>query len=120
LRVFLDECCPPSLASALRALGHDVHHALERDRGLSDESQAVAAFRAGRVVISADYDFGDMAVRDGVRFVGLVLLAPDLGDISRVAEAIAQRLHPLMTAATDRILIVSAERVRERPLPPVI
>lgn len=120
MRVFLDECCPPSLARALREFGHDVYHVLERDRGLGDNLQAVNAYGDDRIVVTADYDFGDLAIRDSVRFVGLVILAPDLGDISRNAADIAARLHALLSIATDRIVILSADKVRERLLPPII
>lgn len=58
---------------------------------MSDREQARRAFQDKRIVLSADYDFGELAARRIEAFVGLV-------------------------RAVGHILIIEPDRVRQRPL----
>lgn len=66
LRPLLDEMCSPRIAEQLRARGHDVVGALERDelRGLSDEDLFVWAAQDRRAIVTFDVgDLSELALR---------------------------------------------------------
>ncbi len=63
MRFLIDECCPRLFAQVLRSAGHDVIHIAEMDSRASDEMIVARAMEEGRVIITADYDFGELAVR---------------------------------------------------------
>jgi len=116
LRLFADECCARSLVLALRELGFDVLWAVEDGPGLSDREQARRAFGDGRIAISADYDFAELAVRGIEPFTGLVMLAPDLEMEGEATGALAERIAKEIGRSRGRVLIFDSRRVRERPL----
>jgi predicted nuclease of predicted toxin-antitoxin system len=74
VRLLLDECCPPSLARALRGAGHDVRHVLDHDAGVDDETIAEIAVQEGRVLVTEDKDFGEIAIAHGRPLPGVILL----------------------------------------------
>ena len=115
--LFADECCPAPLVRALRAKGFDVAYVIEGDVGLTDEAQAREAFRQGRIVVSSDYDFGELAIRHGEPFVGLVLLAPDLDvDDASAAPEIARRIAVLGDTLVGNLTNLARTSVRQRRL----
>lgn len=116
VQVFADECCANSLVVALRSLGFDVVWAVEDGPGLSDQEQARRAFADGRVVISADYDFGELAARGAEAFVGLILLSPSLEMEGPATLDLAIRIGDSLARCLGHILIIEPKRVRERPL----
>ena len=68
MRFLLDNNLSPKLAEPLRTAGHDVIHV--RDIGLqraTDEAVIDAARTEGRVLVSADTDFGTLLARTTVR-----------------------------------------------------
>lgn len=115
--VFADECCSAHLVRELRAVGFNVFYVIENEISLDDPEQALRAFQMRRVLISADYDFGELAVRHGQQFVGLLLLAPSLElENASVAPEIAARILAIAHTLTDNLTNLSAETVRQRPL----
>jgi predicted nuclease of predicted toxin-antitoxin system len=59
VRLLLDECLSTRLAPLLIEAGHDVIHVSDRDlAGRVDEEVLAAARDDGRVLVSADTDFG--------------------------------------------------------------
>lgn len=116
LRLFADECCARSLVVSLRKLGFDVLWAVEDGPGLSDRDQAKRAFLDGRIAISADYDFAELAVRGIEPFVGLIMLAPDLEMEGEATKILAARIAKDLHRGVGKVLIFDSRRVRERPL----
>ena len=84
--------------------------------GLDDRVQAQRAFNDQRIVVTADYDFAELAVRGVEAFVGLIMLAPDLEIEGDAAVALAVRIRTEVSRAVGRVLILEAGRMRERPL----
>ena len=74
------------------------------------------AGREDHVVVTADYDFGEIAVRDRRPVPGIILLAPS-------AELIADRARRLVAVVSARgetlretLTVVEDNRLRFRPL----
>jgi predicted nuclease of predicted toxin-antitoxin system len=75
VRFLADECCPATVVRALRESGHDVVYALEAFPGAPDDLIATEAVRQDRIVVTEDYDFGELVIRDAIALPGLVILA---------------------------------------------
>jgi predicted nuclease of predicted toxin-antitoxin system len=120
LRFLLDMNLPPNLATWLRAQGHDAIHVL--DLGLSaasDDEILRQAAADGRIVVSFDLDFGDIA--GSVRGLGasVVLLRLRLAGQAYVRE----RLQVAIALAGDRlnagvVVLVEDARIRIREINP--
>jgi len=116
LRFYVDECCPRQLAETLRALGHDVRYAPEAGAGLTDEIHAEIAISERRVVITSDYDFGELAMRGLRPFAGVVLIAPVGVRMAAVAEALALRIDQMQEDLKGYLTILEKKRTRRRPI----
>jgi len=115
VRFLADECCPAPVVAALRGLGHDVTHVLERNPGASDEWVANEAMREDRIVITEDYDFGEMVIRRGLALPGVALMA--MGALAP-SERAARLIDVIRTAPEmmqHALAIVEPARVRARP-----
>ncbi|HEX3886663.1 MAG TPA: DUF5615 family PIN-like protein [Phenylobacterium sp.] len=79
-------------------------------------SWADLAFEQGRVIVCEDFDFGDLAVRDKVPMIGVILVACPNQTIheraARLLEVVADLGDRLLGALTR----VETRRVRQRPL----
>jgi predicted nuclease of predicted toxin-antitoxin system len=75
VRFLLDECISARLAPLLADAGHDAVHDSERDlAGCVDDEVLTAAREEGRVLVSADTDFGELLAKQGLALPSLVLL----------------------------------------------
>jgi predicted nuclease of predicted toxin-antitoxin system len=110
------ECCPRSIVAALRRAGHDVLYALEDVEGASDAELASLAQRLERVLITEDFDFGELVVRHHVRLPGLVILA--LFDQTREARQrrVLEVVDQTGEALRGYITVIEAGRERRRPI----
>jgi len=63
MRFLVDECCHRAFVVALREVGHDVRYTAETDRRATDAELTALAIAEDRLLITADYDFGELAVR---------------------------------------------------------
>jgi predicted nuclease of predicted toxin-antitoxin system len=85
-------------------------------RGSSDLDVAARASSDDRVLITEDYDFGELVVRHGVRLPGLVILAmPNEPGLVR-KERILELTTRLGDSLRGQFTIVELKRERLRPL----
>lgn len=116
MRFLVDECCPRAVADALRAAGHDVVYVAEAQASASDANVVALALAEDRIIVTQDYDFGEMAVRERKFGAGVLLIACQTLPIAERAARVAE----VATSAADQILgslvIVEARRVRRRAL----
>jgi predicted nuclease of predicted toxin-antitoxin system len=118
MRFFLDMNISPRIADRLRREGHDAIHAMDAGYGdLPDQDVFERASGDGRIVISNDLDFGDVARSSGISGCGVVLLrlrsvrSSHLWD--RLQFAIAEAGDALEAGA---IVLVEDARLRVRRL----
>ena len=90
---------------------------LEADPGAPDTVVADRAAAEDRVVISEDYDFGELAIRHRLPLPGLVLLAfgrqPTAIRISRTLDVVSGKGDDLR----GRLPIIEPQSQRTRALP---
>jgi predicted nuclease of predicted toxin-antitoxin system len=118
--VLVDNNLSPTLAKGLNADGHDAIHL--RDVGLQAATDEVVLARAaveGRVLISADTDFGGLLSRSGAASPSVLLIRRLVG--RRAAEQLAIIEANLDQVSDDlntgAIVVLSDEWVRIRRLP---
>jgi predicted nuclease of predicted toxin-antitoxin system len=116
VRFLIDECCARALAEALTGAGHDVAVAQADHQGVADRDLASLAIEDDRILVSEDYDFGELAVREGMAIPGVILVsiaAP------RAAEKAARLVWLVETDGdrlSDHLTILYADDVRRRRL----
>ena len=103
------------MAEYLRSLGFDATTVAGDYRpGLRDDEVLALAHSEGRILITDDRHFGDLAVRHGHPHVGVILLRLDTTTLpvrlSRINYVLAHYANRL-----DRFLVVTRDRVRVYP-----
>lgn len=74
MNVLADECVAVGVVAQLRADGHDVEAVVDAAAGAADDDVLARAAAAGRVLLTADKDFGELVYRLGRAHAGVVLL----------------------------------------------
>jgi predicted nuclease of predicted toxin-antitoxin system len=113
---FADECVTVETVEELRRLGLDVVYAREVCPGALDPEILRLATESGRILVTDDQGFGELAVRRSQPAAGIVILSLyQLPKDDRARHAAAQILA-LGEACLGRLAIVEPGRVRLRPL----
>ncbi len=116
IRFLIDECCPRAIVDRLRTEGHDVRYAAESDRSAADEEILALANAQNRVIITEDFDFGDLLLRDLWPTSGAVILYLQMLAPAARAERLAAVLAGPNFEMHGCLTIVEAHRVRQRHL----
>ena len=115
MRFVLDQSADAGLAPHLQALGHDATRiAKEYPHGLPDTRVLAIAHSEGRVLITADLDFGDLIFHQRRLHAGVMLFR--LGDFAALALWIARLDHVLAqySEQLDQFIVVTRRAVRVR------
>jgi len=113
----VDESCPRAVVDALAQAGHDVRYAADSDRRAADVDLVRFAQTENRVIVTEDFDFGELLVRNRLRAPGAIILYLPK---SSPAERAARLLKVLAAGTFDfvgHVTIVTARQMRQRPLP---
>lgn len=118
MRLLTNENVSDTVVRTLRQRGHDVLSAKESMRSQPDEKLLARAQAEGRMLVTHDKDFGELAFGSGLPAqcgVILLRLAGDgpVTDNRRALEAIESR-----DDWAGHFSVVSDDRIRMRPLPP--
>jgi len=117
MRVIANENLTSTVIQELRGRGHDVLSVKETMRGASDEVILARAQAEGRLVLTQDKDFGELAFRFGLpASCGVVLFRLAGSD----PESDNQRVLEVLEGRTDwaaHFSVVTNDRIRMRPLP---
>jgi Domain of unknown function (DUF5615) len=117
---FVDECVRFAVTEGLRAGGANVVDGRIQTQGWADVDILAFAAREKRILVSHDYDHGDLIFRDGALAYGVILLAPglftgiDAPDPFEFALQIAK--HP--DAYINTVTIIDSKRIRRKVIKP--
>jgi predicted nuclease of predicted toxin-antitoxin system len=117
MKILANENVPAPVVAALRQRAHDVLSVKDGMRGAPDREILARAQAEGRIVVTCDRDFGELAFRFGLPAgCGVVLLrlsgSNPLTDNTRVLAALDSR-----TDWAGHFAVVTDDRIRMRPLP---
>lgn len=117
MKVLLDACVARAARDALAALGHDVSWGGDWAEDPGDEALLRRAHEEGRVLVTLDKDFGELAVHQALPHVGILRLVSIRSDRQgRVAQEVLAR-HAA-TLAAGAILTAEPGRLRIRSATP--
>jgi predicted nuclease of predicted toxin-antitoxin system len=117
LRLLADETFPAMAVDALRNRGHDVVWVRTDAPGSSDRDVLVLAVSDGRILITFDKDFGELAFRSHLPAAsGIVLFRIPMLSPAYVAHVAVVALESRADWA-GRFSVIEENRVRMTPLP---
>jgi predicted nuclease of predicted toxin-antitoxin system len=114
---FADECIAARIVNGLHALGFDIVDAKEVCKGDNDERALALAAASGRILITEDWGFGELAVRHGKSAAGVVILGVYSLPSGKREEYAVEKIVELADTLGGCITIIEPGRVRTRPLP---
>lgn len=117
MRFLADENISSVTVGVLRQLGYDVNWVGEDSPGAPDTAVVARARREGRIILTFDKDFGDLAFQAGLpSAAGVVLFRFEV----RSPEQEARIVRSVLAARDDwegHFAAVDRHRIRMRPLP---
>ena len=114
MKILLDSCVWGGAADQLRDAGHDVVWAGSWDSDPGDQEILATAHREGRVLVTLDKDFGELAVVRELPHCGIIrLVSWRAAQQGVVCSAMVQRYR--QDLATGALITVSPRVVRIRP-----
>jgi predicted nuclease of predicted toxin-antitoxin system len=118
MRFLADECFVGQVVRQLRLQGCDVAWIREDAPGLSDEEVLDRSHAELRILLTHDWDFGELAVRREKPATGIVIVAASalVGGDRDAAIAVTLRLIEQGDALKDNLTILEAGRMRHRNL----
>ena len=119
MRFLVDECLSIRLAPLLAEAGHDAVHVTDRGlEGHADHEVLATAAAEGRVLLSADTDFGEILARSNDATPSVILFRR----ADQTAAALAELLSANLEAIADDLMhgafvVITEDRIRIRRLP---
>jgi predicted nuclease of predicted toxin-antitoxin system len=116
MRFLANENIPGGAVSALAAAGHDIVWVRAAAPGTKDEDILAWAVREGRVLLTFDQDFGELAWRAELPATcGIVLFRIPMPAAAEVGAALVARLGE-RTDWAGHFSVIQPGRIRMRPL----
>jgi len=119
MRIIANENISGTAIRLLRERGHDVISVKESLKGAPDATILGRAQAEGRLLITQDKDFGELAFRFRLPAQsGVVVFRPS----GKSPEADSERIREVLEARSDwagHFTVVDEVKIRMRPLPPV-
>lgn len=112
----MDECCPRIVAETLREEGFDVFYVAEQSRAATDLELLKFAQTENRIIVTEDFDFADLTVRDQHAVYGLIIpYLPSFAPNDR-ARRLVEALGKADFKPDGHLAIIEENRIRIRQL----
>ena len=112
-----DECFSGKIVRTLRDAGFDVVRSADSCPSGNDESVLALAYAQDRILLTEDYDFGELCIRLGLPAHGVVIVSVKRLPAAEQAARVVACLIELEDRLKGAFVTVEAKRVRLRPLP---
>ncbi len=116
-KFFTDECFSGVIVRALKAAGFDVARAVDDCPSGDDRSVLALAYEQGRILLTEDFDFGELCIRFGLPTHGVVIVTVKGLSAAKQAERVVKCLTDLGDTIAGTFVTIEPARVRQRPLP---
>lgn len=117
MNLLADECVSAEVVARLRADGHAVEAAGDATPGAADDDVLARAAGSGRVLVTADKDFGELVYRLGRAHAGVVLLRLAGMPSADRAEIVAAVFRDRAADLPGSFTVVEPDTVRVRRPP---
>jgi predicted nuclease of predicted toxin-antitoxin system len=117
MRWLADECVHSDVVRDLRVSGHDVIYAAEVFRRTPDADIADEALRDGRILLTEDKDFGDIAFQQLRAVPAIVLLRFPQERRQLKSVRLLQVIARYGITLSGNFTVVEETRERQRPVP---
>jgi predicted nuclease of predicted toxin-antitoxin system len=111
-----DENIQGEIVERLRAAGEDVVTVAALDLSAADPVVVMHTQARDRLLLTADKDFGDLVIRQGMQVPGVVLLRLHGLPIAERADILLAAIDLLRDRLLGSFTVIHRERVRVRPL----
>lgn len=117
MKILADAHISRPIVQHLLSLGHDVLHAGALSPRLSDSAIMQIAATEGRVILTADKDFGELAFRRLIPSEGVVLLRLTAAHESERVALFRELWPRAEQAVVAHFVVVRNHLIRRTPLP---
>ena len=111
-----DESVDQPIVQTLREAGYDVLYVAELAPGLDDAAVLDSANREGRLLLTADKDFGEIVVREQRLSTGVILLRLAGLSNQRKAMLTLRAIQENSDRLAGHLLVIGAGQARIRPI----
>ncbi|MCC7268690.1 MAG: DUF5615 family PIN-like protein [Caulobacteraceae bacterium] len=114
MRFLADECCPRQVIEAVEGLGHDLRRAVVTHATAPDLALAELAADDDRIILTEDYDFGEIVVRLGVKVPGVLIIGYGDRDPDERARLTADLIVGMGEGLLGHLTILDRRRTPRR------
>lgn len=112
--ILTDENISPVIVTALEAAGHDILAAATAMSGASDKAIVERANADGRILVTEDKDFGELAFKHEHRPLAIIRLALPGARMSQKAARLCEVLDRRSDEILGHAVVIEPGRVRSR------
>jgi predicted nuclease of predicted toxin-antitoxin system len=116
MRFIVDESTGTAVVAYLSDAGHDVVAVCEVMPQASDDAILVRALAEGRIVVTNDKDFGELAFRWRQRHAGVILLRSKDDSANQRVQLVKTVLEQFGDQLEDHFTVVTERTLRMRPM----
>ncbi len=116
MKILAEESVDAPIVGRLRIEGHEVSSVAESSPGKSDAAVLNEAEQTGRILLTSDKDFGELAIRWRKIQTGVILLRLEGLSPESKAELVAEVLEHHAAEVRASFIVISPGSVRIRPL----
>jgi predicted nuclease of predicted toxin-antitoxin system len=117
MNLLADECVPAEVVARLRVDGDAIEAAGDAAPGATDDDVLAWAAGSGRLLVTADKDFGELVYRLGRAHAGVVLLRLAGVPAADRAEAVSAVFRDRAAELPGNFTVVEPDAVRVRRAP---
>ncbi len=118
MRFLVDECLSKHFVTYLRNAGHDVIWVQEVCPAADDQSVLALATAEGRIVVSQDWDFGELVFRFALPAKGVVIVPVQAFDdtLDGIAAYATGVIQHLGESCIGTLTVIEPHKTRQRRL----
>ena len=116
MKFLADEGFSFEITSFLREMGCDVKWIGDFTHGISDRDVYKIAQGENRVILTDDKDFGELAVRFGIKTIGVVLLRINPKEKGLRKKRVFELLERFSERLKAHLVVIDSEKFRFRKL----